>query len=64
MERLVEKFASAGLMQREHDHVKLHMTVINSLMRKDPTGVAVPRGESRKGPPRESFDATDILKVL
>ncbi|XP_064615101.1 activating signal cointegrator 1 complex subunit 1-like [Liolophura sinensis] len=62
VERLVEKFVAAGLMQREHERVKLHMTVINSLMRKDPTGVAVSKGDNKKGPPRESFDATDILK--
>lgn len=37
-ERLVEHFASAGLMVREWDRVKLHGTVMNTLFRKDSTG--------------------------
>ncbi|XP_073723369.1 activating signal cointegrator 1 complex subunit 1 isoform X2 [Misgurnus anguillicaudatus] len=38
-DRLVECFVSAGLMEREWDKVKIHGTVMNTLFRKDPSGV-------------------------
>jgi activating signal cointegrator complex subunit 1 len=46
---IVERFTSAGLMSRQYDRVKLHITVINSLM----------RGTSEKQ--RQSFDAANIF---
>jgi len=69
-DRLVDRLTSAGVMQREHDRVKLHVTVMNTLMRKDPSGTSLPQPESThsKGgrqPPRverESFDASQVLK--
>ncbi|BFZ00513.1 hypothetical protein BsWGS_03552 [Bradybaena similaris] len=64
-DRLVNTFTSADLMQREYDRVKLHVTVMNTLMRKDPSGALVPKVEqnSRQGnKSRESFDASGILK--
>ena len=64
-DRLVERFALAGLMNKEYNHVKLHVTVMNSLMRKEQTGTPMlPPGEQRgHNRERESFDANNILKV-
>lgn len=66
-DRLVDRFTDTGLMLRDHDRVKLHVTVMNSLMRKDPSGTTVkPQATSRGaggGRERESFDATNVLKV-
>lgn len=62
-DRLVDKFTSTGLMQREYDRVKLHVTVMNTLFRKDPTGTAEPdrrQGKGRKE--RESFNAISLLQ--
>ena len=53
-------------MQKDHDRVKLHVTVMNTLMRKDPSGTSIPMPEAagRSGmKQRESFDASQILKV-
>lgn len=66
VDRLVDKFTSADLMQQEHDHVKLHVTVMNTLMRKDPTGTSVPKVDTsskHRNKPRESFDGSGVLKV-
>jgi len=40
-DRLVQHFVSAGLMVREWDKVKLHGTVMNTLLRKDSTGTGM-----------------------
>ncbi|WAR27338.1 ASCC1-like protein [Mya arenaria] len=37
-DRLVDRFETSGLLQRDHDRVKLHVTVMNTIFRKDPTG--------------------------
>ena len=47
-------------MNREHERVKLHITVINSIMRKDPSGTTVTQSTDRH---RESFDASNVLRV-
>ena len=67
-DRLVDKFSASGFMQREFERVKLHITVMNSLMRKDPTGTVEPRrNRQHERQPlmkdRESFDAANVLKV-
>ncbi len=64
-DRLVDTFSTAGLMTREYDRVKLHITVMNTLMRKDPSGALVPNQDGKRGPmkDRESFDATQVLRV-
>ena len=66
-DRLVDRFTSLGLMQHQYDHVKLHITVMNSLMRKDLTAVDRSRSERERGTgsgkERQSFDASNILKV-
>ncbi|XP_041350250.1 activating signal cointegrator 1 complex subunit 1-like [Gigantopelta aegis] len=63
-DQLVDKFTSLGLMQHQYDRVKLHVTVMNSLMRKEPTAVERTRHErgTGSGKQRESFDASKILK--
>ena len=74
--QLAEKFMSAGLMQKDYDRVKLHATIMNTLFRKEPSGVVrtseqdqsqsrgVYRGEGgQRSAPRESFDARQVLRV-
>lgn len=73
--QLAEKFMSAGLMQKDYDRVKLHATIMNTLFRKEPSGVVRTseqdqnkgrgpyRGEGApRGNTRESFDAKQILR--
>lgn len=75
VDRIVDKFSITGLMQESYASVKLHITVMNTKMRRDPTGATVPRHQDRKsrsndqrdqkGPQhkeRESFDAMSLLK--
>uniref|UniRef100_A0A0B7A270 K Homology domain-containing protein n=1 Tax=Arion vulgaris TaxID=1028688 RepID=A0A0B7A270_9EUPU len=65
VDRLVDRFTSADLIQREHDNVRLHVTVMNTLMRKDPSGTSVPKVQTNSRPGsklRESFDGSHILQ--
>ncbi|KAK7090064.1 activating signal cointegrator 1 complex subunit 1-like [Littorina saxatilis] len=64
VDRLVDKFVSANLMQRQYERVKLHITVINTLFRKDPSGASAPQQSNARGPSRdrESFSAISILQ--
>ena len=57
---LVDKFCAARLMQREFERVKLHVTVMNTLFRQDPSGTSVPQRGQKV---RESFNAANVLKV-
>lgn len=60
---LVTRFSASGLMTQQYDHVKLHVTLINSLFRKDRNDTAAPTGHQREPRrDRESFNATNILK--
>ncbi|KAL8595369.1 hypothetical protein ACOMHN_024068 [Nucella lapillus] len=63
-DRLVDRFVSRGLMQRQYERVKLHLTVMNTLFRKDSSGTAAPRLQSMRGAAkeRESFNAASILQ--
>ncbi|XP_062567420.1 activating signal cointegrator 1 complex subunit 1-like [Saccostrea cucullata] len=63
-DRLVDRFSTTGLMQQEYSRVKLHVTVMNTLMRRDPTSIAGERPpEGKRGnKERESFDATNVMK--
>ena len=65
VDRLVDKFVSANLMQRQYERVKLHITVMNTLFRKDPSGTSAPWQQKPRGPfkDRESFNASSILQV-
>lgn len=64
---LVDRFVVSGLMARDYDRVKLHITMLNTLMRKDPTGSTEPKRDHRGRPlrerERESFNAANILEV-
>jgi len=66
-DRLVDRFVASGIMLREYDHVKLHITVMNSLMRKDPSHAIASQSDRtsmRSGmKDRESFDATRLMQV-
>ena len=55
---LVEKFVESGLMRREYDRVKLHLTLMNTLFRKEQGGL----GDHDKGQVRESFDCRPVLE--
>ena len=62
---LVSKFVSANLMHQQYERVKLHITVLNTLFRKDPDGVSASPTHNLRGPPRdrESFNASSLLQV-
>ncbi|XP_067224976.1 activating signal cointegrator 1 complex subunit 1 isoform X2 [Chanodichthys erythropterus] len=63
-DRLVECFASVGLMERERDRVKIHGTIMNTLFRKDPS--AEDKGASGRpnNKDREAFNARNILQMF
>ncbi|XP_071160134.1 activating signal cointegrator 1 complex subunit 1-like [Mytilus edulis] len=60
VDRIVDKFTSAGIMTQEYDRVKLHVTIMNTLFRRDPTGAPVQRQKGKVE--RESFDAYNLIK--
>ncbi|XP_060065477.1 activating signal cointegrator 1 complex subunit 1-like [Ylistrum balloti] len=72
VDRIVEKFSLSGFMQESYGSVKLHITIMNTLMRRDPSGATVPRHQDRKSrsndqrgsqhKERESFNALSVLK--
>jgi hypothetical protein len=47
-------------MQKQHEHVKLHVTLMNTVFRSVEKDAETPRGRHK---PRETFDATCIFKV-
>jgi len=65
--QIVDKFVESGLMNRQYDRVKLHLTLMNSLFRKEENGIADNESRSRpdkSGPKpdhRETFDARPIF---
>lgn len=61
-DKIVERFVESGLMRREYDHVKFHVTLMNTLFRKDKTDVG-DKSES-KSKDRESFDSREILQCF
>lgn len=58
-DEVTEYFVSAGLIQRQYDHVKLHVTLINTHFRNNTEGDA---GKNQLPHARKTFDARDILK--
>ena len=54
---LVEEFVQSGLMRREHDRVKLHVTLLNTLFRREQGDLG---DTDRKE--RESFDGRLLLE--
>lgn len=58
-ERIVDRFVEAGLMKRDYDRIKFHVTLMNTLFRKDKNDV----GDKNEQGNRESFDARTILNL-
>lgn len=59
VERIVDKFVESGLMRREDESVKLHLTLLNTLFRRDQEEDLVVKAVGR---PRESFDCRPVLE--
>lgn len=57
MDEIAKYFQSKGLMYKEYDHVKLHITVINSKYRREEVDT------KDHQPSRVTFDASQILEV-
>ncbi|XP_064640403.1 activating signal cointegrator 1 complex subunit 1-like isoform X2 [Lineus longissimus] len=65
-DRLVDKFVSSGLMHRDSDRVKIHVTVMNTMFRKDPSGAVIQAKSGQRGATKErvSFDASNVLRLF
>lgn len=63
---IAEYFASRGFIQLKHDHVKMHVTLINSLFRDNDDAIVKEenqqRGDRDRMNQRVTFDASTILK--
>ncbi|XP_022095063.1 activating signal cointegrator 1 complex subunit 1-like [Acanthaster planci] len=64
---LMNRFVSAGLMQQDYDRVKIHITLINTLFRREPDAEdgskrTKGRRDGRAEKVREAFNAKRILK--
>jgi len=55
---IAEKFMESGLMKREYDRVKIHLTLMNTIFRKDQGDL----GDNEVGQVRESFDCRPVLE--
>ena len=67
LDRLNEELLNTGLMKQKFERLKLHVTVMNSLLRKDETGILEAQKTTRgrvKNQERESFDAKKILRLF
>ncbi|XP_055631759.1 activating signal cointegrator 1 complex subunit 1 [Toxorhynchites rutilus septentrionalis] len=60
-DQMMEYFVANGLMQRKHDRVKLHVTLMNSLFRDSGDGSSGGESDGKRGT-RVTFDATAILR--
>lgn len=56
---IVSKFTETGLMPRQFDRVKLHMTVLNTIFRKEDSDFQEEKSEQQQ---RETLDARSLLK--
>lgn len=59
-DKLLTRFVDSGLSKRQFDRVKLHATIMHSLLRQETSGPDVKRTEEEKS--RKSFDARGILQ--
>ncbi|XP_068217797.1 activating signal cointegrator 1 complex subunit 1-like isoform X1 [Palaemon carinicauda] len=57
VDSLVDQFVNAGVVIRQHERVKLHVTLMNTLFRQEKEGITENRGKER-----ESFAAKQILE--
>ncbi|CAF0792893.1 unnamed protein product [Didymodactylos carnosus] len=67
VDRLNDMMLSTGLMKQQFERIKLHVTIMNSLLRKDHTGILQAQkttGGRVKFSDRESFDAKTILRLF
>ena len=67
LDRLNEELSKTGLMKQKFERLKLHVTMMNSLLRKDDTGILEAEKTARgrvKNADRESFDAKKILRLF
>lgn len=64
VDRLVECFAAAGLMERERERVKIHGTVMNTLFRRDPSAEDKAASARPNAKDREAFNAKNILQMF
>ena len=67
LDRLNDELLNTGLMKQKFERIKLHVTLMNSLLRKDDTGILEAQKTSRgkvKNQERESFDAKKILRLF
>lgn len=66
-EKVVEKFLNAGLMKKQFDRVKLHASVMNTLLRREENpseeNELNSKAKQTDSKDRESFDARNILKL-
>ncbi|XP_023319708.1 activating signal cointegrator 1 complex subunit 1-like [Eurytemora carolleeae] len=61
-EKIIDRFVESGLMKREYERIKFHVTLMNTLFRKDKNDVGdvnEPAGKSA----RETFDSRQILEL-
>merc|ERR1711862_796792 len=58
---ILSKFAETGLMPRQFDRVKLHMTVLNTIFRKEDSDIQEQKDEQSQ---RETLDARSILQLF
>ena len=67
LDRLNEELSKTGLTKQKFERLKLHVTMMNSLLRKDETGILEAQKTARgrvKNADRESFDAKKILRLF
>ena len=67
LDRLNDELLSTGLMKQKFERIKLHVTLMNSLLRKDETGILEAQKTARgrvKNQERESFDAKKIIRLF
>lgn len=62
-DKLMKKFVDAGLAKKQYDKVKIHATVMNTLLRKDPNDSVINKND-KTDKQRESFDARNILNLF
>jgi len=58
-EKIIDRFVESGLMKRDYDRIKFHVTLMNTLFRKDKDDV----GDKNEANHRESFDSRGILEL-
>ncbi|CAF2122925.1 unnamed protein product [Rotaria magnacalcarata] len=67
LDSLNDELSSTGLMKQKFERIKLHVTLMNSLLRKDDTGILEAQKTARgrvKNQERESFDAENIMRLF